>query len=281
MPGNMEALPHEFFHGLGISSLILDTLHGRLSLSEKNFIDLMNRDEGDFKWHELKNDLIVDDLKMLFSNCQVIEFYNWSDVKNASDIWDNLRRDVLKPIKRKDFDFIFYLGDASKRNVYEVDEFIDIISDYSIHGRVTLILDEQNAGDLWAMFYGRNIDSEILTRPVLGEQCRSIFDLINIGHLIVESFPSAVLFSRRDQMEIAVRKSGTAGGRRKHFDAGYMLGLTLGIDVPHSVALGLAVSGTYDETNNKPDGSALSAYLEKWIGEIESVKPEALQLVVG
>lgn len=280
--GNMETLPPEFFHGFGISSLILDTLHGRLSLSEKNFIDMMNRDEAEFKWLELKNDLIVDDLKMLFNNCQVVEFDNWANVKNASDIWDNLRRDVLKPIKRRDFDFIFYLGDASQRPAYEVDEFIDIISDYSIHGRVTLVLDEQNAGKLWSMFFGQNCYTDISTRPVLSEQCRSIFDLINIGQLIVESFPTTVLFSRQGQMEIAVRRnSGTVKDRRKHFDAGYMLGLTLGMNISHSMALGLTVSGAYVETGSKPDGRVLSAYLEKWIGEIESFDPQVHLLAAG
>ena len=37
--GSYEALPPEFFNGFGIRRLILDSPHGRLSLSEKDFID--------------------------------------------------------------------------------------------------------------------------------------------------------------------------------------------------------------------------------------------------
>ena len=126
--GSNEALPAEFFQGFGIQTLILDSLHGKLSLSEKNFIDVINKDAGELKWCDLKSDLIMEDLRMLFRNSQIVEFSRWSDVKNASSIWDSLRQDVIKPLKRNDFDFIFHLGDASMKLVFEVDEFLDIIS---------------------------------------------------------------------------------------------------------------------------------------------------------
>ena len=47
---NDEALSPEFFKGFGIRTLILDTLHGRLSLSEKNFTDIINKESETFRW---------------------------------------------------------------------------------------------------------------------------------------------------------------------------------------------------------------------------------------
>src|SRR6476660_4025562 len=71
---NNEALPPEFFKGFGIRTLILDTLHGRLSLSEKNFTNIINKEAETFRWRSLKDDLIMDDLNMLFNNTQIVEF---------------------------------------------------------------------------------------------------------------------------------------------------------------------------------------------------------------
>ena len=113
-----EALPPEFFQGLGIQTLILDSLHGKLSLSEKNFIDIINKDAGELKWCDLRSDSIVEDLSMLFRNSQIVEFSKWSDLKNASAIWDGLRQDVIRPLKRNDFDFIFHLGDSSMKLIF-------------------------------------------------------------------------------------------------------------------------------------------------------------------
>src|SRR5690349_4633454 len=77
--GNNEALPPEFFKGFGIRRLILDSPHGRLSFSDKYFTDMIGQKAASFNWHDLKSDLILDDLKMLFANCQIVEFENWSD----------------------------------------------------------------------------------------------------------------------------------------------------------------------------------------------------------
>jgi hypothetical protein len=279
---NNEALPREFFKGFGIRTLILDTLHGRLSLSEKNFTDIINKEAETFRWRSLKNDLILDDLAMLFNNTQIVEFDDWSDVQNASDLWDNLRRNVIMPLKRNDFKFIFYLGNTSKKFAFEVDEFLDIVCDFSVYGSVTLVLYEQNIDDLWAMFFGRNANSNISILPGLREKCRSVYDLINIEHLIVESFPSAIMFSRQQQIEIeAWNNLGISNIDRKYFDSGYMLGLLLKMDISQSIVLGLAVSGVYAEKGLKPSRQALLFYLENWMGEKESFKPDERELTIA
>jgi hypothetical protein len=280
--GSDEALPPEFFQRFGIRTLILDSLHGKLSLSEKSFIDIINKEADGWKWRELKSDLILEDLQMLFRNSQIVEFSNWPDLRNATEIWDNLRKDVIKPLKRKDFDFIFYLGDASMKLFFEVDEFLDILSDYSLHGRVTLVLDERAADNLWVKFCGLDSHAEISTLPGLREKCRSVFDLIHIGHLIVDSFPSALLFCKDLEFEIeAMKNSRAPKDGRNHYNDGYILGLLLKFEIFQSVALGMAVSGVYTETGDKPDSKMLFHYIEKWMEQIESFKPEGNKLSIA
>ena len=278
--GSYEALPPEFFNGFGIGRLILDSPHGRLSLSEKDFIDNINKNRAALRWRDLKTDLMMEDLKMLFANCQIVEFANWSDVANASDIWDNLRRDIIMPLKRNDFEFVFYLGDAAKKMTFEVDEILDIISDYSLHGKVTLMLDEQHAANMWEIRNGRNSShAGFSTSPGLKEKSRCLFDLMDISHLIIDSFPATLSFSRQSQFEITPEKRfEKSGGGREYFDVGYILGLILKNDLLHSTILGLAVSDLYAEKGCKPDSKMLIDYIEKYKGEIESFKYEENQL---
>ncbi len=280
--GNKEALPHEFFPGFGIRKLILDALHGRLSLSGKNFIDAIANDLVINKWNDWKNDVIMEDLKLLFEHVQIVEFDKWSDVKHASDLWDNLRRDVIKPLKKNDFNFIFHLGDTTKKLAFEVDEFLDIVSDFSAYGRVTLVLDEQNIDHLWAMFFEWNSYSNILISPGLHEKCRSVFDLINMEYLLIDAFSATLMFSKQQQFEIKARNSFSISKMdRKYSDAGYILGLVLKMDILHSMVLGLAVSGVYAENGLKQDRKELLGYIENWMREKESIKPEERQLSVA
>ena len=277
--GSSEALPPEFFNRFGIHRLILDSPHGRLSFSEKDFIDIINKNATSFRWRDLKTDLMIEDLKMLFENCQIVEFANWSDFENVSDIWDNLRRDIIMPLRRNDFDFVFYLGDTAKKMTFEVDEILDIISSYSLRGRVTLVLDEQNAVNMWEMRYGQSSHAKNSTSAGLKEKCRCLFDLMDISHLIIDSFPATLSFSRQSQFEITPEKRfETLGRGRKYFDVGYILGLILKNDLLHSIILGMAVSEVYAEKGCKPDSKMLIDYIEKYKGEIESFKHEENQL---
>jgi hypothetical protein len=273
--GSNEALPPEFFSRFGIRAMVLETPHGRLSLSERNFVDIISKNAGAFTWRDLKSDLIMEDLRMLFANSQIVEFAHWADVENAGDIWDNLRRDIIMPLKRNDFEFIFHMGDAAKKLGFEVDEFLDIISSYELFGRVTLVLDEQNAVRLWDKLSGQDSHFEFSTLPGLNEKCRSLFDLMDVSHLVIDSLSAVLIFSRQNQIEItACKSSGAAKISTKHFDAGYILGLMLKIGISQSIALGLAVSGVYTESGSKPNSKILIYYIEKWIREIESFKPE-------
>ncbi|HEY2349336.1 MAG TPA: hypothetical protein VGH64_09980 [Puia sp.] len=246
-PGKNETLPPEFFKGFGIHRLILDAPHGRLSVSEE-------------------------DLKTIFENSRVVEFENWSDVKDASQIWDNLRRDIIHPLRKRDVDFVFYLGDANNKLKFKVDEFLDIVCDFSGCGRVTMIMDERNVDDLLEMFYERETGADISILPGLPEKSRTVFDLVNIEHLIAGSFSEAVFFYKQQQFEIKGPKGvDTSMIKRSRFSAGYMLGLLLQVDISHSIALGLAVAGLYTEIGNKPDTKNLIDFIEKWIGELESL----------
>ena len=267
-----DSVSPAFITAFGIRSLALNVRTQGLTFPGLPFTTPGNQNISRCKWQRYKNEVIIEELKSLFTNCPIISFADWSDTDGASSLWDGLLSDVIKPLHKKDFEFIFYLGDPTKSLVQEVDEILDIISNFSLYGRVTLVLDEEEASRLWMALngYGTGIPVSAVKLPCQGEQCLSIFNTMKIDHLLVCSVDKALSFSRQTQFELADRPHHTARTTkevRNHFNTGYSLGLRLRWEIPRCVALGLAVSGSYKENGGSPDRSALLSYIKQWMAE--------------
>lgn len=99
----------------------------------------------------------------------------------TADFWDKLYEDVIKPLHKRDFEFIFHLGDVTKKYAFEVEEMLDIMGDYTSHGRVTLVLDENEADSLYNKLNGPSLKTK--------EKYRFLFDTMNIDMLLIVKLP--------------------------------------------------------------------------------------------
>jgi len=258
---------------LGIRSLTLNSMSDELALPDQYFTTQDSQNVSRYKWYKYKNEPIIDDLKTLFTNSHVISFADWSDIYGASDLWDGLLRDIIKPLFKKQFEFIFYLGDPTKRLVQEVDEILDIISGFSLYGQVTLVLDAEEASKLWMILNGYDprmpLSSPRLSSPE--ERHLSIFNTMNINHLLIYGTDQTLSFSKQGQFELMNRSHNNAGiakDARDIFNAAYSLGLQLQLVISQSVALGLAACGSFIENGISPDRSALLSYTKRWMADL-------------
>ncbi|HEY4109630.1 hypothetical protein [Puia sp.] len=209
-------------------------------------------------------------LSALISNCSLIEFVDWAVTGNVSDSWDCLYSKVIKPSGKRDFRFIFHLGDIAVKPVFEVDEVLDIIGDYSSYGRVTLILDNTEADHLWCRLNGRDPRAFTpgLGTPPPGTRYKSLFNTMRIDSMIV-LFPAfAVHFSRAGLFDLESHSPGGLLRRandRRSFSIGYQLGLLLRLDVFSCAALGLAYTGSDPgPTFSDPVSSVLIDFIQHW-----------------
>lgn len=270
-PGMSHAIPTAVLAELGIRSVTLSKLHDPIALPRE--VLPSSTDASRYKWHSFRNASLLTNLKSVFHDCQVIAFSDWAGVDGASQLWDGFLSDVIKPLKRKDLHFMFYLGDPTEKRSHEVDEIVDIISAFSIHGKVTFLLNEEEAIKLWMMLHGEDPEEAAIYAgaPDLIEKYRAIFNTMQVNRLLVYSIDRAILLSDQQQFELRgpVTTSRTVSQDVKdNFNAGYSLGLLLQLDIPHCIALGMAVSGSYAESGNSPDRQAVLAYLERWLDEL-------------
>jgi hypothetical protein len=269
-----EQIDPWFFEAVGIRKVISSGMNDSTSVSNDfTFIPdnrLIRRD-----WRSIKNELVIEKIKSLFSTCSIIQFADWTSVYNASDLWDGLLSDVIRPLNKRDFHFIFRLGDPVRKLVFETDEIIDIIGDYSNHGRVTLVLNENEADSLRFVLNGWKpaATSRIFEALRPGEYL-PVFNDMSIDELVILYNKGSILFDKEGEVVITGKslKNGNAENLDKdYFSAGYQLGLLLELKIPHCLALGQAVSGIYAESESNPNQDALVEYIKEWMMELEPV----------
>lgn len=267
-----KPIPYKFWERLGVRHLVLDTYYSRLAVPDHWLVEEENDNEIN-KWSSLKNDLIVEELKTLFSASSIVQFADWASVDGASEIWRGIFNDVIRPLDKRDFQFVFRLGDISWRMMYEVDEILDIIGAHSTYGKVTLVLDNSEADKLWSKLNGVPYDVSISRSR--GRDARErhlfIFNTMNIDSLIVLYANRAILFSSGQQSQFGGRSFENIympGHGKVCFDAGYRLGMLLQLQTPHCIALGQVVSGAYVRNACWPESKVLLTYIEDWIEEI-------------
>ncbi|WPU90926.1 hypothetical protein SNE25_16525 [Mucilaginibacter sabulilitoris] len=266
---------------LGIRSITTNTLHDFEALSKLN-VALPSGEIERYVWAFFKDDAVIEELRSLFRNCSTVAFDDWANMTGASLLWNGLLTDVIKPLGRKDLEFIFYLGDSSKKLSFEVDEAVDIISAFSNYGKVTLALDDNEALRLWMVLNGvkKNSSFEEETPSDLKKKYISLFRTMKVAQLLIWSGNDVLLFSEQEQFIIS-RKQVDPGiemspDARRNYSTGFSIGLLMQLDITHCILLGLIVYASFGELKACPQLTDLTEYIQRWIDDLQ--KPGSIQL---
>lgn len=224
-------------------------------------------------WNSMKNEAIIEALKVLLGNCAGIRLAEWTKRGDAADCWTGLFTDVIKPLDKRDFEFIFNPGDVSKKLLFEVDEFMDIMSDYASYGKITLVLEEHQAEHLWSRLGGRAsyATSSGFRTPGAKDKYLFLFNTMSIDVLLVLAGNRVVLLSGEGRFEFPVRGSDRVyilSYNRECFCMGYQLGLSMRLELPQCAALGLALSGAHTVQGARPAAKELLTYIDDWITDL-------------
>lgn len=267
--GRCSAFAAEF----GIGSLLFSECKMEFLIPDPSSVLFVHKDFLRSHRH-LKDHLNVQDVKTVFERCRIVSFTDWGSFDGASDLWDRLRSDVIKPLARNNFEFIFYLGDTRNKLSYEVDEILDIMSDFSFHGKVTLVLKEKEASQVWRLLSGQEekADAPLSFINDNGYKGGYIFNALDISRMLIYSTDHRItIFSSDGHEELAgqgLPSSKVQDTAREYFNSGYILGLVLQLSAIHCTALGLAVSRAYLNNEKIADLKVLAGFIKNWINEI-------------
>lgn len=266
-----STLPY-FLHKWGIRSMTLtDTGDIDTLLTAASETDLQTNSSPS---NYFRNTTLIEHLKSIIQHCSTIAFGDWAEYAAASDCWDALLREIIKPLKKTDMEFIFYLGNISSSPVFKVDEALDIMSDYSRYGRTTLILDQQEMKNLWQQLNGQQITQNDAWPFDYEEKYKFLFNTMKVQMIMVYTTNGVSLFSKDQRFnltrQILPEHIETSSHARTDFINGYTMGLTIRLDLALCIALGIvyyAASGLY---NTKPTRQLLLNYIKTWKQQLDS-----------
>ena len=231
-----------------------------------------------FNWNYINNSPEIHQIRRSLVECSLIAFVDWANLSLASNIWDGILHDIIKPSGKKNFQFFFDLCDPSKKTVQQIDEVLDLISSFSHFGKVTLGLNENETIKIWCAIHGVDVNNpkEKSKVPSLREAGDGVFKAMSIDCLLVHPVDRAIAFRKKEVLEFPGRlvpspKVLTGGG--DNLNAGYCLGVLYDLPVDQCVLLGMAASGAYIQNGESPDIAAIIDYMDIWRREL-TVSPK-------
>ncbi|MCD9015138.1 hypothetical protein [Parachryseolinea silvisoli] len=251
----------------GISDAI-EFSDGKLIFSELEVFD-------GYTWSYIKDHAGLDRIVKAVTDSSLIAFVDWANLPHASDIWQGVLDDVIKPLKRKDFLFLFDLSDPSKKTTQQIDEVLDIMSCFSSYGRVTVGLNENETLRIWAALRGMDFVKDRAKLPPVLEAGKDVYQSMKVDTLLVHPADRSIVYHQDQVIELSghyVANPTVLTGGGDNLNAGYCFGLLGGLPLEQCMLLGMAASGAYVEHGVNAGLATILEYLDRWIHEMEQLQ---------
>lgn len=266
---------HETFSGMSSSCETISVLEpglsdavefsdGKLIFSELQVFD-------QYTWEHVTKTAGLDRISRAVSESSLIAFVDWANLPHASNIWEGMLEDVIKPTSRKDFLFLFDLCDPSKKNTEQIDDVLDLISAFSPYGKVTLGLNENETLKIWAALKEIDFLKDKEKLPPVVEAGEFVYKSMNIDSLLVHPIDRTIIYGQRETIELQgrlVTKPKVLTGGGDNLNAGFCLGLLSDFTLPQCMFLGMAASGAYIENGISPNIQDIREYLDVWMDSL-------------
>jgi sugar/nucleoside kinase (ribokinase family) len=206
---------------------------------------------------------------------QVIALTDWTLYPHMTEVWKMLQREVFSPLINRP-EFFIDLVDPSSRSAADIVGVAAILRDFEPAGPVTLGLNGNEANILCRLHDSPSAPPEATQAETL-QQAYSLRDQLGISRVVIHRIPFAVSASAKGGFTqpgpyCANPKKSTGAGDR--FNAGFCLGLALGLGDPESLALGCAVSGFFVRNARSANQPELVGFLRNWAADALDITPE-------
>jgi len=196
---------------------------------------------------------------------QVIALTDWSLYPDMTRVWRLLQSEVFSLLAHRPAFFID-LVDPSSRAAADIRDMAAILHEFEPVGPVTLGLNGNEANVLCRVHDVPSAPPDATPQQTL-QQAVALRDLFGVTRVVIHRVSFAVSAtaecgSTQPGPYSADTKKNTGAGDR--FNAGFCLGLALGLDDTESLALGCAASGFFVRTARSASSQELVGFLERW-----------------
>ncbi len=219
----------------------------------------------DLNFETIKQRVGLAELAALLDNGDLIGFENWALPPYSGQIWQGIYEEVLPLMKSKTQSktLFFDLADPASRQESELKSALETICAFSQHFNVILGLNLREAVQVANLFDG-GFDTSDCDLEVL---IRYISDYVKVKTLVIHPVKESCClvdgrFYRGAGPFCAKPKLTTGAG--DNFNAGFVLGISLGLEPQEALLLGMASSGYYVRQSRSGNFEELKNFLGLW-----------------
>jgi len=222
------------------------------SLSDITFDNLMD---------SVEKERFVD----LLQEADLFASVNWSMITNMTDIWERLVVEILPLLKPRKERAVFFvdLADPEKRKLDEIKAALAVLGNFRSHFFVILGLNKKEAYDIAEM-----LDLGTAAASSLKDVSQVLYDYLGIDAVVIHPVDRSACIYQGSYYEESgpyVKKPKLTTGAGDNFNAGFVLGVMLGLDPDEALLVGMATSGYYVRQAKSPSYHELLDFIQDWI----------------
>ena len=204
-------------------------------------------------------------LAELFSECSLIGIENWTLVNHMTEVWEYLLDTVMPAVRGSGEKILFFdLCDPEKRSDEDLFTALKTVGRFTDYGRVVLGLNAKESYEIAAVLGMKQDGAE---KAPLEETGKFIKQHMRLDTLVIHPTAGAYAFSEGNA-EYAdgpyCEKPKLTTGAGDNFNAGFALGLALGLSDRESLILGTANSGFYVRNCRSASFGELIDFITVW-----------------
>lgn len=246
-PGHTDAL--EFFDG-------------KLMLGKMTSLN-------DVTYENLVSAIGFDTLTEILSNTDLFATVNWSMLPHMTTLWKKLLKYVIPTLPKRDKKPYFFvdLADPEKREDIEIKEALDMLKEFKDYFFVVLGLNKKEAYDTAGVLELFDASSLEHMQVSLEDLNQSLYEYLEIDSIVIHPVDRSCtvvdgVFYEENGPYIAKPKLTTGAG--DNFNAGFMLGMLLGLSPDEALLTGMTTSGFYVRQAHSPNYDELIAFMKEW-----------------
>ncbi len=204
----------------------------------------------------------TDEFSRLWNESRFYALVNWTMIQHMTDIWRALLQKHCQPAPEKTL--FFDLADPEKRTADDIREALDTLSRFAHFYHVILGMNEKESMEI----------AEVLGIPAgpadldgLERLAADIRQHLNIQTVVIHPVKLAVAASENATAGVHgpyIEHPTISTGGGDHFNAGFCLGMLLGLDLTGALFTGVGTSGYYVRTALSPDLQQLAEFIRTW-----------------
>ncbi|MCL2187409.1 MAG: PfkB family carbohydrate kinase [Defluviitaleaceae bacterium] len=199
--------------------------------------------------------------------CHLLGMENWTMLPHMSDIWENMIKEMFPLMKdRAEKPLAFFdLADPEKRTKEDIHAAMKLIGKFEAKFRAVLGLNEKELyeiADVFGIGYDVSKTPEVLEKTTL-----EVFNALGIFCLVVHPVHTACCVVNGQYFNVSgpyCAKPVLTTGAGDNFNAGFCLGLSLGLEPLQALLLGVSTSGFYVRNAHSPTFDQVIAFIGDW-----------------